>query len=429
VLANSLSLNQKFLVFMNSIEWTFQLRFIVALALGLLIGLERESNKSKHKVLILGGIRTFPIISMLGFGCAWLFQLGVTAMLPLGLLSICALASISYFSKIQTDHWGVTSEVSALLTFVIGALALLVDIWAAMALGIINTMLLSEKAELENVVEKLDRSEFTAVLKFLLVTLIILPVLPNKDFTQFELNPSKIWQIVILVSSIGFVGYILSKFLGHKVGLWLSGLVGGLVSSTAVSIAYGRVAQNSPQQAPSALQATVVASSIMYLRILVLVFIINPVVVYSLWWKLVLLSIIGVGLSLIRTNLAKTVKSSEKDFQQLQNPFELRPAMVFAILFVALSIITKLAKQYIGSQGLLSLSAIVGLSDIDPFILSLIQGAKVDIPLISSAIIIASMSNTIMKGIYFGYFVPSLRLKTAEQFGILAFAHIPLLFL
>ncbi|MCX6170793.1 MAG: MgtC/SapB family protein [Ignavibacteriales bacterium] len=414
---------------MNSIEWTFQLRFIVALALGLLIGLERESNKSKHKVLILGGIRTFPIISMLGFGCAWLFQLGVTAMLPLGLLSICALASISYFSKIQADHWGVTSEVSALLTFVIGALALLVDIWAAMALGIINTMLLSEKAGLENVVEKLDKSEFTAVLKFLLVTLIILPVLPNKDFTQFELNPSKIWQIVILVSSIGFVGYLLSKFLGLKVGFWLSGLVGGLVSSTAVSIAYGRVAQNSPQKGPNALQATVVASSVMYLRILVLVFIINPLVVYSLWWKLVLLSIIGFGLSLIKTNFAKTVKSSEKDFQQLQNPFELKPAMVFAILFVALTIITKLAKQYIGSQGLLSLSAIVGLSDIDPFILSLIQGAQLDIPLITSAIIIASMSNTIIKGIYFGYFVPSLRLRTAERFGILALAHIPLLFL
>ena len=429
MLANSLSLNQKFPVIMNSIEWTFQLRFIVALALGLLIGLERESNKSKHKELILGGIRTFPIISMLGFGCAWLFQLGVTAMLPLGLLSICALASISYFSKIQTEHWGVTSEVSALLTFVIGALALLVDIWAAMTLGIINTMLLSEKAGLESFVDKLDRSEFTAVLKFLLVTLIILPVLPNQNFTQFELNPSKIWQIVILVSSIGFVGYLLSKFLGPKVGMWLSGLVGGLVSSTAVSIAYGRVAQKNPQQAQSALQATVLASSVMYLRILVLVFIINPVIVYSLWWKLLLLSIIGVGLSLIKTNAGKNVESNGKEFQQLQNPFELRPAMVFAILFVALSIITKLAKQYIGSQGLLSLSAIVGLSDVDPFILSLIQGTQIDIPLITSAIIIAAMSNTIIKGIYFGYFAPTLRLKTAERFGILAMAHIPLLFL
>ena len=350
-------------------------------------------------------------------------------MLPLGLLSICALASISYFSKIQTDRWGVTSEVSALLTFVVGALALLVDIWAAMALGIINTMLLSEKAGLESLVEKLDRSEFTAVLKFLLVTLIILPVLPNQNFTQFELNPSKVWQIVILVSSIGFAGYLLSKFLGHKVGLWLSGLVGGIVSSTAVCIAYGRLAQSHPQHGQNALQATVVASSVMYLRILVLIFIINPMIVYSLWWKLVVLSVVGFMLSLIKTNVSKGVKSSDKDLEQLQNPFELKPAMIFAVLFVALSVITKLVKTYIGSQGLLSLSAIVGLSDIDPFILSLANGAHADISLISSAILIAMMSNTIMKGIYFSYFVPSLRLRTIERFGILTLAHIPLLFI
>ena len=413
---------------MNNIEWTFQLRFVVALVLGLLIGLERESNKSKHKVLILGGIRTFPIISMLGFGCAWLFQLGVTAMLPIGLLSICALASISYFSKIQTDRWGVTSEVSALLTFVVGALALLVDIWAAMALGIINTMLLSEKAGLENLVEKLDRSEFTAVLKFLLVTLIILPVLPNKSFTQFDLNPSNIWQIVILVSSVGFVGYILSKYMGQKVGLWLTGLVGGLVSSTAVCIAYGRLAQKHPDQATNALQATVVASSVMYIRILVLIFIINPVIVYAIWWKLILLCVIGFSLSLIKFNLVQEVKSSEKDLQQLQNPFELKPAILFAVLFIALSIITRLVKIYIGSQGLFTLSAIVGLSDIDPFILSLVHGTETNFSLVTSAIIIAMMSNTLIKGIYFSYFVPSLRLRTIERFGILTLAHIPLLF-
>ncbi|MCX6175494.1 MAG: MgtC/SapB family protein [Ignavibacteriales bacterium] len=414
---------------MNTIEWTFQLRFLVALALGFLIGLERESNKSTHKVLILGGIRTFPIISMLGFGCAWLFQLGVSSMLPLGLLSICALASISYFSKIQTDRWGVTSEVSALLTFVVGALALLVDIWAAMALGIINTMLLSEKAGLENLVEKLDRSEFTAVLKFLLVTLIILPVLPNKSFTQFELNPSKIWQIVILVSSIGFVGYLLSKFLGPKIGLWLSGFVGGIVSSTAVCIAYGRMAQNNPNKGGSALQGTLVASGVMYLKVLILIFILNPTVVFSIWWKLILLSIIGFCISVIKIDLSKEVKSSEKDLQQLQNPFEVRPAMIFAILFVFLSIITKLVQQYIGANGLLSLAGIVGLSNIDPFILSLIQSSNINIALISSAIIIAMMSNTIIKGIYFGYFVPSYRLMTLKRFGILTLAHIPFLFI
>lgn len=413
---------------MNSIEWTFQLRFIVALALGFLIGLERESAKSKRKNIILGGIRTFPIISMLGFGCAWLYQLGASFMLPLGLLTICILASIGYYGKTQSEKFGITSEVSALLTFVVGALALLVDIWAAMALGIINTMLLSEKAGLENIVDKLNKNEFTAVLKFLLVTLIILPVLPNKNFTEYELNPSKIWQIVILVSSVGFVGYILSKILGQKIGLWLTGFVGGIVSSTAVCIAYGRVAQEDPESGPSALETTIVASSVMYLRILVLIFIINPVVLSILWWKLVILSLIGFTLSIIKITNIQASKSAQKGVRQLQNPFELRPAMAFAILFLLLSVVTKLVKQYIGSQGLLTLAGIVGLSDIDPFILSLIHGAQSDISLIASAIIIAMMSNTIIKGIYFSYFVPSLRIRTMERFGILALAHIPFLF-
>ena len=413
---------------MNSIEWTFQLRFIVALALGFLIGLERESTKTKGKNLMLGGIRTFPIISMLGFGCAWLYQLGATFMLPLGLLSVCILSAIGYYGKTQSDKFGVTSEVSALLTFVIGALALLVDIWASMTLGIINTILLSEKTGLENIVEKLNKNEFTAVLKFLLVTLIILPVLPDQNFSEFELNPSKIWKIVILVSSVGFIGYILSKYLGQKIGLWLTGFVGGIVSSTAVCIAHGRIAQRDPRQGANALVTSIVASSVMYLRILILIFIINPAIVYTIWWKLVLLNIIGFGLSLIKINDTKIPKTTDNDLQQLQNPFELRPAIVFAFLFVLLSVITKLVKQYVGAQGLLTLAAVIGLTDIDPFILSLVHGTQLDLGLISSAIIIAMLSNTIIKGIYFGYFVPTLRSKTIERFGLLALAHIPMLF-
>jgi uncharacterized membrane protein (DUF4010 family) len=411
---------------MNSIEWTFQLRFIVALALGFLIGLERESTKSKRKNIILGGIRTFPIISMLGFGCAWLYQLGSQFMLPLGLLTICILSAIGYYSKTQSEKFGITSEVSALLTFVVGALALLVDIWAAMALGIINTMLLSEKAGLENVVDKLNKNEFTAVLKFLLVTLIILPVLPNKDFTEFELNPARIWQIVILVSSVGFVGYILSRVLGQKIGLWLTGFVGGIVSSTAVSIASGRIAQKNPAQGKNALVTVIVASSVMYLRVLVLILVINPAIFAVLWWKLAFLSIIGFILSYIKSDTVTT--KGEKGISHLQNPFELRPAIVFAVLFVVLSVITKLVMQNLGTYALLTLSAVVGLTDNTPFILSIIHGAQIDYSLISSAIVLTLLSNTIIKGVYFGYFVPSLRLKTMQRFGILALFHIPFLF-
>ena len=414
---------------MNSIQWTFQLRFITALALGLLIGLERESSKTFSKSLYLGGIRTFPIISMFGFGCAWLFQLGAVIMLPAGIICITVLAAISYITKIKSDRFGATSEISALLMFVTGALALMADIWIAMALGIINTMLLSEKAELESYVEKLNRTEFTAVLKFLLVTLIILPVLPDQNYTRFDLNPSKIWWIVILVSSIGFAGYLLSKYLGDKIGLWLSGLIGGIISSTAVCIANGRLAKNDPRMTDSALSSAIVASGVMYIRIFFLIFILNPLIAYSMWWKFLLLCVVGFGISLFNKKQVVNPETDKPDVHGFKNPFELKPAFIFALLFVLLSIITQIVKEHTGTNGLMTLSAVVGLSDIDPFILSIIHSGKIEIHIITSAIIIAMMSNTIIKGIYFAYLVPSAQFKTFQKFGILALIHIPLLFI
>jgi len=261
---------------MYTFEWTYQLRFLVALVLGFLIGLERETAGVEHKAHVFAGVRTYTITSLYGFGCAWLSRMDVNLALPAGLVSVAALVLVEYLSKTKEGSTGWTSEVAALLTFGIGALALLADIWVPMALGIIGTVLLSEKAEFGHYVERLDKAEFLAVLKFMLITLIVLPVLPNQDFTQFKLNPSRIWQIVILVSSIGFVGYFLSKRLGSKVGLWLSGLLGGIVSSTAVSVAAGRIAQRSPEQSENALQASLLASSVMYPRTLALVAIINP---------------------------------------------------------------------------------------------------------------------------------------------------------
>jgi uncharacterized membrane protein (DUF4010 family) len=412
---------------METIEWTMQLRLVVAIALGFLVGLERESSQSKHKKVLFGGIRTYPIISMFGFGCAWLFTIGEKSLLPIGLIALAALTAISYFSKFQYDQPGVTTELSALLTFIVGALAMLVDVWASMALGIINTMLLSEKARLEEFVEKLDRVEFLAVLKFLLVTLIILPVLPNKEYTQFKVNPSKVWQIVILVSTIGFVGYILSKRLGEKVGFWLSGLVSGIVSSTAVSVAYGRMTQQNSQISKNALQGVLVASSVMYLRLLVLIYIISPAIIYSLWWQMILLSGIGFAISLINFPTKKYKVSKLDESEKLQNPFEIRPAFVFALLFVALSFITGLVKESFGQSGILSLSILVGITDVSPFVLSLINSTGFTTGMITSAILIAIMSNTIMKGVYFGYFASDVRKETLIRFGTYALLHIPVI--
>src|SRR5208283_2016775 len=312
---------------MNTFEWTPELRFLVALALGFLVGLERESTKIEEQKMVFGGVRTHPIISLLGFGCAWFYKVGAVLMLPVGLLSIAALTSIAYIAKIKIGRFGSTSEISALLTFVTGALALLVDVWISMAIGVVNTILLSEKAALESYVERLNKVEFLATIKFLLVTVIILPVLPDQEYTPFKLNPTKIWEIVILVSSIGFVGYFLSKKFGQKVGMWLSGALGGVVSSTALTMAVGRIAQKNPQRAMEALQASVLAGSVMNLRILILIWLINDSIIPVLAWRLVLLFLIGVALS-VRI-MWRSPSASQDSVPTLQNPFEIRPAMAF----------------------------------------------------------------------------------------------------
>jgi uncharacterized membrane protein (DUF4010 family) len=363
-------------------------------------------------------------MSLIGFGCAWLHHSGVAFMLPVGLAVMGVLASIAYVTKTKAGHHGFTSEVSALLTFIVGALALLADVWIAMALAVVNTVLLSEKTELETYVERFSKAEFLAVVKFILVTVIILPVLPNRNYTDFLLNPTHIWQIVILVSSIGFVGYLLEKMFGDKVGLWLSGIVGGIVSSTATTVAVGRIANKNPGRASTALQASLLASSMMYVRILVLVLIVNSAYLPALWWKLTLLFLVGIVLSF---RLHPNKEAGDTTIPNLHNPFEIRPSMVFAIMFVLLMIATKLIEQRLGSAGLLTFSALVGVTDIDPFILSVLHPSEAMVRFVATAILIAMMSNTIAKAVYFAVLVPGARKETFIRFGVWATLHVPLL--
>jgi uncharacterized membrane protein (DUF4010 family) len=258
-----------------------------------------------------------------------------------------------------------------------------------------------------------------------LVTVIVLPVLPNQEYTQFHLNPTRIWQIVILVSSIGFVGYFLSKKFGNKVGLWMSGLLGGIVSSTATTLAVGRIAQRSPDRSRIALQASLLASSVMYIRILVLILVLNPAFLPALWWKLTVLALIGFGLSL-RTK-STDPRVDESALPNLQNPFEIRPAVVFGLLFIILTIATVLIQRGMGDTGVLALSAVVGVTDIDPFILSLLNPSGGQAQIVARAIIVAMMSNVVAKGTYFGVLAPGVRRETFWSYAVLAVCHVPLL--
>ena len=410
----------------GAVDGDLALRFMLALALGFLIGLERESAYIANRTVRFGGVRTFPILSLLGFSCGWLHQFGVVWILPAGLLAVLALTGLSYADKLRRGLVGATSESAALLVFVIGAMTLLADIRLAMALGVISTLLLSEKAALEAFVENLDKVEFLATLRFLLVTFIIYPALPNRDFTSYHLNPANIWRLVILVSSIGFVGYFLVKQFGQRAGLWLSGLLGGIVSSTAVSIAAGRMAQSQPARAPEALQAALLAGSVMYVRVLVLIGILNYDLAVALRWKFAVLA--GAGVLLALSAARRPAAESPSPVQpSVRNPFELRPALVFALLFVALTMLTGFIKTQFGAAGVLSLAGLTGLVDVDPFILSLAQQPAGGTPLVVRAILVAVLSNTLVKGVYFGAQARTLWRGALLRYALWGLLHLPLL--
>ena len=402
------------------------LRFLMALALGFLVGLERESAHHDPRRVILGGVRTFPLLSLYGFACGWMYQLGIIWLLPVGLLSVLTLTGLSYADKLRRGLMGATSEVAALLIFMVGAMTLLTDLRLAMALGVISTLLLSEKAALEAFVERLDKVEFLATLRFLLVTFIIYPVLPSRDFTAYHLNPASIWRLVILVSAVGFVGYFLVKQLGQRVGLWLSGLMGGIVSSTAVSIATGRMARLQPARAPAALQAALLAGSVMYLRVLVLIGILRYELALQLGWPFALLAGVGILLAL-SAGRQPAPEPTDATPAAVRNPFEIRPALLFALLFVMLKMLTDFVKMQFGQAGVLSLAALTGLVDVDPFILSLVQEPGSGVSLVLQAILVAVMSNTLMKGVYFVVQARTLWRSALWRYVLWGLLHLPLL--
>ncbi|MBK8800993.1 MAG: MgtC/SapB family protein [Fibrobacteres bacterium] len=405
---------------MDAFLLTDQAKLPLALGLSALIGLERERSRAGGNPHA-AGVRTHMLVALFGFLMAQLHQAQVPFAIVAGLVVVGAIQVASFWRRVQSNLFGWSSELSVLLSYSVGVLCLLAPLWVPTAAAVLGTLILTEKSDIEKYVERLDQAEFLGVLKFLLVTTIVLPMLPDQGYTQWDLNPARIWKIVVLVSSVGFVGYFLTRKLGGKVGLWISGLVGGVVSSTAVAVSTGRLASREPAKAGVALQAALLASSIMYLRILVLIWLVSPAFAWALVWKLPLLSAIGVLLALTVPKLS----SSQEGVESLKNPFEILPALGFAAFFTLFWVATAVVRNWLGASGLVLLGLIVGAVDIDPFILSVAKGGQVESALLA-AILMSMLSNTVAKGVYFGSLAAPVRKQAFMRYFGWALLHIPL---
>jgi uncharacterized membrane protein (DUF4010 family) len=327
---------------------------------------------------------------------------------------------LSYWHKLTTSETaGVTSEMSGLATFLVGALVYYDHYWIATALTVASLLLLELKTVLEKLACRIPTDEILTFAKFLLLTTVILPILPREEFGRFHINPFKTWLVVVAVSTISYGSYVLQKLTKQRGGIVLAALLGGAYSSTVTTIVMSRRAAR--EEHPHLFAGGIlIASGVMYLRLVALVAIFNRHLVATL--APAFLSLAGVALLagwLWSRRPDEATTEIKRQFEP-KNPLELLAAFVFALLFLAMLVATQLAVTYLGNAGVNTLAAIMGVSDVDPFIMGMTQAAGSVTPLkvAAVAVLIAAASNNVVKGIY-AYSMADR--KTGRQaFGLLA---------
>ena len=381
------------------------LAIATALAVGILVGLEREQKRPEAPRTMFGGVRTYPIVALIGALSALLEP--VSTWLPLVALGgLVALVAISYAADIkQYEDHGVTTEASVIVTFLLGALAasrgviepISTRLVLVMAIAVAMTFLLSSKQWLHGVASRVSQEDFAATVKFLIVAVIVLPLLPRHAVGPWDaINPFDVGLMVVMISGLSFVGYVAMRLLGPGRGLLASAALGGLVSSTAVTMAFAGRAKQNAKLVPVAAGAIGIASTVMSIRVMVLVAIADPPLLTHVAFPAIgsaLGAVAGVLLTYHR------VADVAKDGVVVSNPFELGTAIRFGIVFAIILLATKAAQHYLGDQGLYLASAIGGTTDVDAVTLStsrLAQGTVVA-EVATIAIFIAVAVNTIVK--------------------------------
>lgn len=377
------------------------LRIILALFLSFLLGLQREEHKGDAGSYVFGGVRTFPLIGLIGYSLAYISG---TSHIPVatGFAVIGLLMCISYWHKLQmAGPAGLTTEVSALAAYVIGALCALDQYWIATTLTVISLFLLELKEWLESLSRRIPSGEILTFTKFLLLTVVILPVLPNQAYGPFQFNPFKAWLVVAAVSAVSYASYILEMRVHASAGVLLSAVLGGLYSSTVVTIVLAKRSRDDPK-APLYSGGILIASSVMYLRLLILVAIFNLQLARKVMLPFVVLTIIGTLGGWVWARRTSGAAVTARNGGHPPNPLELRAALLFGLLFVVMLALTHYAIEFLGTGGVYGLALLTGFTDVAPFIMGLTQtaGYSISIPLAAAAIVVAAASNNVIKAGY-----------------------------
>lgn len=381
--------------------------FLLVLVFSLLIGLsQRRLNLNREKT-IFGSDRTFTFIGLLGY-LLYIFKPSDMSLFAGGGLVIALFLGINYFFKIKTlEDYGLTAIITALITYCMGPLVKLTPSWFYVSVVVVVLLLSEMKTTFVELAHKMNNDEFITLAKFLLIAFIILPMLPDERIiSEISLTPYRIWLATVIVSAISYTSYILRKYVFPKSGVLVSGLIGGIYSSTATITILSRKCRTAPEKLlPEYVSAMFIAVGMMFLRLMIVIAIFNSQVFSKLLIPMAILMIISIA---VGTVIFLKFKHSERaDIEEemsnaSDNPLEFKIALIFAFLFVLFTILTYYTIEYVGKSGVSLLSVLSGLGDITPFILNLIQGnsASIDLNLIASSCLLATMSNNIVKMFY-----------------------------
>jgi uncharacterized membrane protein (DUF4010 family) len=376
-------------------------QIVLVLFLSFLIGLEREEQKNMSDQYRFGGVRTFPLLGLLGYALT-IFSNGNLAAPAVGLAVVGAFLWLSYRHKLEgVALAGMTTELSGLMTYVIGALVSREEYWIAVTLTVLAVALLELKTGLESLAKRMPGEEILTFAKFLLLTAVILPIVPNQTFGNFGFNPFKAWLVVVVVSAISYGSYLLQLWAQGRGGVLLAALLGGAYSSTLTTVVLAKRARE--QSRPHLYSGSIlVASGVMYLRLLALLAVFNLQLLHRLGLPFLLLAAAALFGGWLWTRVPDHGVTKTEQVLQAKNPLELSAALLFAVLFVAMLFITHFALLHLGRGGLFAVAGVMGVSDVDPFILSLAASNSTLTPvaLAGGAIVIAAASNNLIKGVY-----------------------------
>lgn len=375
----------------------------IALALGLLVGLQRERARSR-----VAGIRTFALITLSGalasllaqeyqeYG-GWIIAAGVLALAIL----LAGINLIRVPGRGRDRDLGLTTEVAALVMFGVGAYVVVGHNAAAVIVGGAVALLLHFKAPMHAFVAKIGEKDVTAIMRFVLIALVILPALPNKYYGPYEvLNPYKIWFMVVLIVGINLAGYVAYKLLGERTGAVLAGLLGGLVSSTATTVSYARRTREQPEGAGLAALVILIASTVVYGRLLVEIAFAAPSKFWLLAPPIAVMLVWMIGIAAVMFLLVQRDKTR---ISEPSNPAELLPALLFAGLYALVVLAIVAAKDYFDNAGLFVVAFFSGLHDVDAITLSTseyVDSNMIDASVGWRVILWGSLVNLLMKGIY-----------------------------